>query len=282
MAVAPPVLMTTGLLWISAAHGVLPGNGPGLPYGHRTAASSTVRSAPGAGSPGAADRPANDARTTHPVRGSAAPPGALAHTTGQTTSAAAVPHAPGHGHSVLIGAVSPSGHQDSGPARRWPAMPSLPLGAFPLTNGTSALLGLLPAPARKAPPGAAGAPAFGHSAARLPATGPSPGASRAGSEAGVGRARPGRADAAPQDETAGPMDTTPDATAPDVLPSTDATAEAIGPAASSPAPSQNPAVLAREAATSEPVVEILPLGSGLVLVGAGLALALLALRMRRE
>ncbi|MFD8027907.1 MULTISPECIES: hypothetical protein [unclassified Streptomyces] len=280
MAVAPPVLMTTGLLWISAAYGVPPGNGPGLPHGHRTAASSTVRSAPGTGSPDAAARQADVARSTHLARGSVAPSRALALSTGQTAAAATFPHAPERGHSVPVGAASASGHQDSGPARLWPAMPPLPLGAFPLTNGTSALLGLVPAPVRKAPPGAAGAPASGHSAARLPAIEPSSGASRAGSEAGEGRARPGRADAAPQDEPTGPMD--PDSTAPDVLPSVDATAEAVGPAASSPAPSQKPAVLAREAATSQPVVEILPLGSGLVLVGAGLALALLALRLRRE
>ncbi|MDX3258921.1 hypothetical protein PV336_06700 [Streptomyces sp. MI02-2A] len=279
MAVAPPVLMTTGLLWISAAYGVPPGNGSGLPHGHRTA-SSTVRSASGPGSPDVTARQADVARSTHLTRGSVAPSRVLAHTAGQTASAATLRHAPERGHPAPVGTASASGHQDSGPSRLWPAMPPLPLGAFPLTNGTSALLGLVPAPVRKAPPGAAGAPASGHSAARLSATEPSSGASRAGSEAGEGRARPGRADAAPQDEPTGPTD--PDSTAPDVLPSADATAEAVGPAASSPAPSQKPAVLAREAATSQPVVEILPLGSGLVLVGAGLALALLALRLRRE
>ncbi|GAA3818622.1 hypothetical protein ACFQ0G_25845 [Streptomyces chiangmaiensis] len=174
-------------------------------------------------------------------------------------------------------------------------MPALPIGAFPLANRTSALLGLISAPGHKTALPAAGAPASGHSAARLSAAEPSPGTSRAGSVAGEGRERPGRPDAEPQNEANDPTYTDADPTTPQDQPSAEggtgdaspdtgieASADAVGPAASSPAPSKDPAVLAREAATSESVVEILPLGSGLVLVGTGLALALLALRLRRE
>jgi hypothetical protein len=103
--------------------------------------------------------------------------------------------------------------------------------------------------------------------------------------------RPGRTDSSPEDQGDEPTYTDED---PSALPepTEDGTRypdlgdeESIGavdPLESSPTPSQNSAVLAREAGGSEPVTEILPLGSGLVLVGAGLGLALLALRLRRE
>ncbi|MFE9092796.1 hypothetical protein [Streptomyces sp. NPDC007264] len=65
-------------------------------------------------------------------------------------------------------------------------------------------------------------------------------------------------------------------------PDSDASVGPDGLAATSPAPRQRSAGPARQAVASEPVVEILPLGSGLILVGLGLAIALLALRLRRE
>ncbi|MEU6317297.1 hypothetical protein [Streptomyces sp. NPDC047009] len=117
----------------------------------------------------------------------------------------------------------------------------------------------------------------------------SPDPSRAGSLPGVGRLRPGRTDSSPEDQGDEPTYTDED---PSALPEPTYTQypdlgdeESIGavdPLKSSPTPSQDSAVLAREAGGSEPVTEILPLGSGLVLVGAGLGLALLALRLRRE
>ncbi|MFF4347239.1 hypothetical protein [Streptomyces sp. NPDC001530] len=116
-----------------------------------------------------------------------------------------------------------------------------------------------------------GGPAYaiGHSAyAAEPA--PSADASRAGSLAGEGRMRPGRQDPVPDPEDNG--DTEPD---PDRSEAGDA-----------PEPSRNDAVpveqgVVRPGPAPEPVLEILPLGSGLILIGLGLGLAFLALRVRR-
>ncbi|MEU7720250.1 hypothetical protein [Streptomyces tibetensis] len=94
--------------------------------------------------------------------------------------------------------------------------------------------------------------------------------SRAGSRAGEGRVRPGRP------EEAGEGQGLSDASAlalPEEPPETDPV---------SASPSQQSV---REAATTErpvgQVLRILPLGSGLVLIGLGLALAFVALRLRR-
>lgn len=99
--------------------------------------------------------------------------------------------------------------------------------------------------------------------------------------------RPGRPEPEAQDETDEPTYTDHDPSAPPgPLTGTPDASGAASSAAADPAASlaasKNPAVTARGPAASEPVVEILPLGSGLVLVGTGLALALLALRLRRE
>ncbi|MFI1355069.1 hypothetical protein ACH4TV_16090 [Streptomyces sp. NPDC020898] len=91
---------------------------------------------------------------------------------------------------------------------------------------------------------------------------PAPDASRAGSRAGEGRERPGRRDSAPPDEAGDPAAY--EETAP--IPTSD------------PDDPQDAGAL--PGAVSGPVLRILPLGSGLVLVGLGLGLALFALRLR--
>ncbi|MFD3835909.1 hypothetical protein ACFWWC_06565 [Streptomyces sp. NPDC058642] len=114
---------------------------------------------------------------------------------------------------------------------------------------------------------------------------PSPSAepSRAGSRAGEGRERPGRREAvetAEEDAGAGvgseseaeqPAD---DDAAVVAEPSREAVPDA------SPAPRGREGVTRAESPT-EPVLRILPLGSGLVLIGLGLGLAFLGLRVRR-
>ncbi|WP_329503577.1 hypothetical protein RFN58_22160 [Streptomyces iakyrus] len=92
--------------------------------------------------------------------------------------------------------------------------------------------------------------------------------SRAGSRAGEGRVRPGR----PEDAGDGPG-------------VADATAVPEEPRETAPAPSEPAEQPVREAAAAErpvgQVLRILPLGSGLVLIGLGLGLAFFALRLRR-
>ncbi|MFC7842903.1 hypothetical protein [Streptomyces sp. NPDC057382] len=94
--------------------------------------------------------------------------------------------------------------------------------------------------------------------------------SRAGSRAGQGRERPGRPEAA--SEAPGVTD----ATVPPEVPR-----EPV-PEPPEPADEDEPV---RQAATAEspatPVLRILPLGSGLVLIGLGLGLAFVGLRLRR-
>ncbi|WP_328872628.1 hypothetical protein OHT76_22395 [Streptomyces sp. NBC_00287] len=86
--------------------------------------------------------------------------------------------------------------------------------------------------------------------------------SRAGSVAGEGRQRPGRqGESVPEDEEE----------APEAEPSPTAPTEA----ADSPVPAGQDVVRA------EPVLQVLPLGSGLVLIGLGLGLAFVGLRLRR-
>ncbi|MGW7264312.1 hypothetical protein [Streptomyces sp. NPDC054842] len=141
-------------------------------------------------------------------------------------------------------------------------------------------------------------------------------ASRAGSEAGEGRRRPGREEPAPREEDTGPAypERDPDARKrPDrpVRPAgradadaREGTAEAPGTDGSGDADSdgvpesadaseapgdterQPPSPAPAEpsftrSAPEEPVLRILPLGSGLILIGCGLGLAFLALRTRR-
>ncbi|MFE6282761.1 hypothetical protein [Streptomyces sp. NPDC057877] len=87
---------------------------------------------------------------------------------------------------------------------------------------------------------------------------------RAGSRAGEGRVRPGRP-VAPGDEVAPTVSVTPPARASAVpVPS---------------APGEEP--VRQAGGGTEPVLRILPLGSGLVLIGLGLGLAFVGLRVRR-
>ncbi|MEV7320018.1 hypothetical protein [Streptomyces sp. NPDC093970] len=113
---------------------------------------------------------------------------------------------------------------------------------------------------------------------------PSPEPSRAGSPAGEGRLRPGR----PQGPAAAVQGQNED----DDEDETGTT----GPSAGSAPPSQDAGVIpgtprpntAHQAAApgeddgSEPVLHILPLGSGLILIGLGFGLAFVALRVRRS
>lgn len=107
---------------------------------------------------------------------------------------------------------------------------------------------------------------------------PDPATSWAGSRAGEGRERPGRQDA-------GPVEPEDDAYAP----SDEPTAEPDGPDAGiAPEPSQHAALppaappgTGTEPA-DEPVLQVLTLGSGLILMGLGLGLAFVGLRIRRD
>ncbi|TLS42184.1 hypothetical protein FE633_32210 [Streptomyces montanus] len=130
---------------------------------------------------------------------------------------------------------------------------------------------------------------------------PRPADSRAGSRPGEGRERPGREAAPWWDEDAGAhrpeldpgvpdapvTPDSPEATAdPDIGSDTgsdtgsDVGSEPPRDATPSPSASDKPAV-AHPVGSTEPMLRILPLGSGLVLIGLGIGLALLALRVRR-
>lgn len=117
---------------------------------------------------------------------------------------------------------------------------------------------------------------------------PSGDPSRAGSRAGEGRERPGR-----HEETVGPTEeedaaaevgSEADAEQPtvdgdaDVVP--EPSREAV-PAASVPPQQPVRQAVSRAEDPTEPVLRILPLGSGLVLIGLGLGLAFIGLRVRR-
>ncbi|WP_338897150.1 hypothetical protein WBG99_17180 [Streptomyces sp. TG1A-60] len=106
---------------------------------------------------------------------------------------------------------------------------------------------------------------------------PDPATSWAGSRAGEGRERPGRQDA-------GPVEPEDDANAPPEEPAP----EPDGPDADvAPLPSQNaappvPAAPPGTGTAEEPVLQVLPLGTGLMLMGLGLGLAFVGLRIRRD
>lgn len=148
-----------------------------------------------------------------------------------------------------------------------------------------------------------------HRYSHSPATGPSPSSlipalpsdsasasyhltavqpTRAGSRAGEGRMRPGRPDG-PAAEVEGDDDPVPtpapatgEAKEPETtdLPTTTPTASTVPDEAglNHPPPQNAP----QDGNASEPVLQILPLGSGLVLIGIGLALAFVGLRLRRD
>ncbi|KRD19082.1 hypothetical protein ASE41_20275 [Streptomyces sp. Root264] len=147
--------------------------------------------------------------------------------------------------------------------------------------------------------GASYAAAPAHAVAPRSAS-PSPSASsrepdRAGSRAGEGRQRPGRAadeaEAADDASGVGALPHEPDeASAGDAEAGDgdtgDDSAATASPEAAVPATPAAPRDDVRQAAaqgerSDGPVLQILPLGSGLVLIGLGIALALAALRLRR-
>lgn len=113
---------------------------------------------------------------------------------------------------------------------------------------------------------------------------PSAGASRAGSSAGVGRTHPGREESSARDEDGSGSDTVPTYT--DRDPAEENAASDRPEATGAPEPSRPAAVPVQHnevgpATAPEPVLKILPLGGGLILIGLGLGLAFLALRLRR-
>ncbi|MDN3023644.1 hypothetical protein [Streptomyces sp. S.PB5] len=151
------------------------------------------------------------------------------------------------------------------------------------------------APGSKATPGGRVTPSAqavhgGRSEARVK-TAASPSAaepSRAGSRAGEGRERPGRQEAARTgEEDQGPAEDAdtgaePDSEtdgAADVVP--EPSRDASPPVASAPPLQPAQQAVARAQRPAEPVLRILPLGSGMVLIGLGLALAMLGVRLRR-
>ncbi|KUN24257.1 hypothetical protein AQJ23_22040 [Streptomyces antibioticus] len=119
----------------------------------------------------------------------------------------------------------------------------------------------------------------------VPRTGPS----RAGSSAGEGRERPGRQEDAEAAESADAVadenSELQDSGAPDEGGVTDEGAgrPTNGAPTAVPAASRQPVgqAVGEERPATEPVLRILPLGSGLVLIGLGLGLALLGVRLRR-
>jgi hypothetical protein len=92
--------------------------------------------------------------------------------------------------------------------------------------------------------------------------------------AGEGRERPGRTDDPPArvegDDGAAVPSAAPDGTPGDT---------ATGPA---PVPPRQVGQTAGQARTAAPALRVLPLGSGLVLIGLGLALAFVGLRLRQD
>ncbi|MFJ1655400.1 hypothetical protein ACIOC2_29400 [Streptomyces sp. NPDC088337] len=154
---------------------------------------------------------------------------------------------------------------------------------------SSPVHGTSPSPAPPSPPSPPSASASASASATPPP--PSSDSSRAGSRPGEGRLRPGRPhDRRPEhedDDTDGPGEhdhrgedfggDSATAEAPSVSPSGQE-------AAPLPSGTDGPGDLpvAQDETDTGPVLRYLPLGSGLVLIGLGLGLAFIALRMRRS
>ncbi|MFF6979130.1 hypothetical protein ACFZAV_15595 [Streptomyces sp. NPDC008343] len=120
---------------------------------------------------------------------------------------------------------------------------------------------------------------------------PSDGPSRAGSRAGEGRERPGREKGPLEDEEAvtgrepdrdeeGDGSTRPESEGEDDGGKATESSEAAGDA-SAPATHAVPRPVTHAEDRAEPVLQVLPLGTGLVLIGLGLGLAFVGLRLRR-
>ncbi|MGQ4414618.1 hypothetical protein ACN6LA_004382 [Streptomyces sp. SAS_269] len=184
---------------------------------------------------------------------------------------------------ALVAAVPVYGAARAYGAQAVPPDPSAPA-ARPTTPVTPAAL-------------VSASPAASHSASRPHAhSDPAAEPSRAGSRAGEGRMRPGRPDGPASEEEgddgSGTVTRDPDPFDPQEPETADIPAGT--PTASMPPeeagldPARPPRQTAaqndvrRDAAPAEPTLEILPLGTGLVLVGLGLGLAFLGLRIRRS
>ncbi|MFD3927276.1 hypothetical protein [Streptomyces sp. NPDC058614] len=106
---------------------------------------------------------------------------------------------------------------------------------------------------------------------------PSADASRAGSRPGEGRERPGREEPTGQPEAGVAEPAYPDRDP--AFPDNPAASAVSEPSPDAAIPVRQSVV--RPGADPEPVLRIVPLGSGLILIGLGLGLAFLALRVRR-
>ncbi|MGW4905359.1 hypothetical protein [Streptomyces sp. NPDC004270] len=138
-------------------------------------------------------------------------------------------------------------------------------------------------------------PVVAHDPEPVPSDSPdasaSPEPSRAGTLAGEGRLRPGRPQgpaAAVQGQDEDGSGEAEDETGEETGDASPATTSAQPPREAGLEPTPSPphpthqAVAHSEEDASEPVLHILPLGSGLVLIGLGLGLAFVALRVRRS
>ncbi|GGX12781.1 hypothetical protein GCM10010297_37780 [Streptomyces malachitofuscus] len=151
-------------------------------------------------------------------------------------------------------------------------------------------------------PSAPSAPSSSSSSSARPSSSPSGQPSRAGNRPGEGRERPGRPEWAEESRDAGPRGREQRGEARDEGAGADGRAdrpdgprpgseEAVSRAPVDDTPASQEAVPVPSAtsptaapntvASTEPVLRILPLGSGLVLIGLGFGLAFVALRMRQ-
>ncbi|MFH9981503.1 hypothetical protein ACH4ND_20060 [Streptomyces sp. NPDC017179] len=207
----------------------------------------------------------------------------------RTPSASATPYdlapAPATGPSGAAASdISASGAATSGAATSDTVAPEVAAGFR-----SSPVHGTSPSSVPASPPSSPSASASASASAAPPS--PSSDPSRAGSRPGEGRLRPGRPhDRRPEhedDDTDGPGEH--DHRGED-FGSDSATAEApsVSPSGQEAAPlpsgTDRPGDLpiAQDETDTGPVLRYLPLGSGLVLIGLGLGLAFIALRMRRS
>ncbi|MFJ3305983.1 hypothetical protein ACIPSA_23200 [Streptomyces sp. NPDC086549] len=176
-------------------------------------------------------------------------------------------------------------------------------GAEAAPSGSRAPSSSLSASAAASAPASASAADSGSSGSASPSSSPSSSdsasasasvsadPSRAGSRAGEGRVRPGRPEGPAAevegDDTASGEEADPDESGVESALETLASTPSESPQQAAVVPSVPPLRPAGQAgsdtagAPAEPVLQILPLGTGLVLIGLGLGLAFVALRVRR-
>ncbi|MFD7792184.1 hypothetical protein [Streptomyces sp. NPDC059759] len=140
-------------------------------------------------------------------------------------------------------------------------------GTGPAANAAPSAAGILACTGSLGQPGP-GAPEPGRAI-------PTPDASRAGSLAGEGRVRPGR----PDEDAPEPEDSDSGTDIGGDIGSGLSQVGDVPEARHDPAPVQQSVV--SPGSTTEPVWQVLPLGGGLILVGLGLGLAFVGLRVRR-